>query len=59
MYPTFTNFTERKRKSHDANDLLELSRVSILVYIYSLGKKFYFTHLKTAEHDDVVLCKTF
>ena len=38
--PTFTNFTGRKGKSHDANDLLELSRVSILVYIYALGKSF-------------------
>ena len=44
VYPTLTNFTQRKRKTHYANDLLALSLVSIIVYVYLL---------------DIVLCKTF
>ena len=41
VYPTLTNFTQRKRKTYDANDSLVLSLVNIIAYIYSLGKKFY------------------
>ena len=39
--------TQRKRKTYDANDLLALSLVRIIIYIYSLGKQFCFTYLKT------------
>ena len=49
-YPTLTYFTQRKRKTRDANGLLVLSLISIIVYIYSLGKKFYCTYLKTTWH---------
>ena len=38
VYPTLTDFTQRKRNKYDANDLLALSLVSIIVYIYYLGK---------------------
>ena len=51
MYPTLTNFTQGKRKTYDANDLSALSLVSIIVYIYSFGKKFYWTYLKTTKHE--------
>ena len=47
VYPTLTNFTQRKRNKYDANDLLALSLVSIIVYMYFLGKKFNVTYLKT------------
>ena len=53
MYPFLTDFTQRKRKTY-ANDLLALSLVSIIVYIYSLGKKFYRTYLKTTEHEMIL-----
>ena len=42
-----TNFTQRKRKMYDANDLLALSLVSIIDYIYSLGKQNYCKYSKT------------
>ena len=46
VYPILTNFTQRKRKTYGANDLLVLSIISIIVYLFS-WKKYYFTHLKT------------
>ena len=49
--PASTNSFQRKRKTYDANDLLALSIVSIIVCIYSLGKKFYCTNFKTAERE--------
>ena len=54
MYPTLTNFTQRKKKAHDVNDILALSPVSTIVYIYSLGKKFDCTDLKVTE-DEIIL----
>ena len=39
VYPTLTNFTQRKKKAYDASDLSPLSLISIIVYIYSLEKK--------------------
>ena len=47
VYPTLTNFTQRNRKTYDANDLLALLPASIIGYIYSPGRKFYCTYLKT------------
>ena len=41
VYSTLTNFTQRKRKTYDANDLSAFSLVIIIFYIYSLGKKFF------------------
>ena len=46
VYPILTNFTQRKRKTYGVNDLLVLSIISIIVYLFS-WKKYYFTHLKT------------
>ena len=40
VYPTITNFTQTKRKTYDANYLLVLSLLNIIVSICSLGKKF-------------------
>ena len=54
MYLTLTNFTQRKRKTFDGNDLLTLSVINIIVYIYSLRKKFYCTYLKITEHDMIL-----
>ena len=54
VYPTFSNFTQRNRKTYDANDLLALSLVNVIVYIYSLGKKFDCTYLKTTEHEMIL-----
>ena len=59
MYPTLTNFIQRKRKSYDANNLIALSLVNIIVYIYSIGKRFYCTYLKTTAWDDIFFVKTF
>ena len=47
VHPILTNFLQRKRKMHDANDLLALSLVSIILHIHSFGKTFYCTYLKT------------
>ena len=47
VYPTLTNFTQKNRKTYDASYLLALSLVTTIVYIYSLGKKFYCPYLKT------------
>ena len=58
----FNELAQRKRKMYDANDLLALSLVRIIVCIYFLGKKFYCTYFKTAALDNIVLClmhKTF
>ena len=41
-----TKFSQKERKTYDANDLLALSLVRIIVYIYCIGKKFYCTYLK-------------
>ena len=49
VYRTLTNFTSGKI-TYVANDLLALSLPSKIVYIYSLGKKFYSTYLKTTEN---------
>ena len=44
-------FYLKKEKSIYANDWLELSlRVIIMVYIFSLRKRFYCTYLKATEH---------
>ena len=47
----YINFTERKRKTYDMKDFSVPSLVNIIVYIYSLGKKIYYTYLKTTEHE--------
>ena len=54
VYPILTSFTQRKRETYDANDLLTLSLFGIIVYIYSLGKKFYGTYLKTTKHEMIL-----
>lgn len=54
VYPTWKNFTQKKWKTCQANYLLELSLVSIIVYIYCLGKTFYYTYLKTTEHQTIL-----
>ena len=41
----FINFTQRKRKTYDSKDLSVPSLVSIIVYVYYLGKKFYYIYL--------------
>lgn len=38
------------------DDLSTLSLVSIIVFIYSLGKKFYCTNLKTTEQEMILPC---
>ena len=43
VYPSLTNFNQRKRKTDDANDLLALSLVSIMAYVYSLGISFIYS----------------
>ena len=43
FYPTLTKFSQRRRKTYDANVLLTLSLVSMIVFIYSLGKNLYCT----------------
>ena len=53
VYPTLTNFTQRKRKTYDANDLLVLSLVNIIAYTYSLGKKFY-VHIQKQPHEMIL-----
>ena len=54
MYPTLTNFTQRKKKTHDVNGILALSPVSTIVDIYSFGKKFDCTYLKVTEGEIVL-----
>ena len=51
VHPTLTSLAQCKSKTfeNDAIDLLGLSLVSVVVYIYCLGKKFYCTYLKTTE----------
>ena len=56
VYSALTNFTQKKRKTYDANDLLALYLVSTIVYIYSLGNEFYCTYLKTTEHELKLSC---
>ena len=43
VYPTLTILL-KERKTYDANDLFRMN-------YYYLGKKFYYTYLKTAEHE--------
>ena len=59
VYPGLTNFTERKRKFYDVNDPLALLLLSIIAYIYSLGKKFYCTYLKTQNEMILSYAKPF
>ena len=40
-----------------SDDLLALSLVEQIIYIYSLGT--YYTYLKTTLGDNIVLCKTY
>ena len=54
MHSTLSNFTLRKRKPYDTNDLSLLSLVSIIAYIYSFGKKFHCAYLKTAVHEMIL-----
>ena len=57
LYPSLINFTQRKKKTYDTNDDLSmLSLVSIIVFIYSLGKKFYCTNLKRTEQEMILPC---
>ena len=44
-----------KRETYDATNLLALSLVIIIAYIYSLGKMFYCTYLKTTVRDYIIL----
>ena len=53
LYPTVTEFSQRKRKTENVNDLLVLSLVCLMGHMYSLGKKFYSTYLKTKAWDDI------
>ena len=56
---SISHLTQGKRKTYVANDLLALSLVNIIVYIYFLGKKFYCTYLKPKEHETITrtICK--
>ena len=45
VYPTLTNFTQRKRKTIDTNDLSALSLVSLVVYNCSLETNFHRSHI--------------
>ena len=45
---------KKKRKTYYANDLLALSLVSIIAYIYSYGKNFYCTYLKATGHEMIL-----
>ena len=54
LYLTLTNFTQRMRKTYDANDLLALSLASIIVYICSYGEKIYCTYSKTTGHEMIL-----
>ena len=49
---TLTTFTQIKRKTNDA--MIAFSVVSIIVPIYSLGKRFYCVYSKTAEHEMIL-----
>ena len=59
VYPTSTNFTQRKRKPYDTNNSLALSRFNVVVCIHSLGKKLCCTYLKTTAWDDIFFRKNF
>ena len=54
LYPALTDFTQRKRKTYDSNDLLALLLVSIIGHIYSLGKKIYCIYLKTTGREMIL-----
>ena len=54
VYPTLTSFTQKKRKTHNANDLLTLLLIGIIVNIYFLRKKLYCTYLNVTEHEMVL-----
>ena len=49
---TLTTFTQIKRKTNDA--MIAFSVVSIIVPIYSLGKRFYCVYSKTTEHEMIL-----
>ena len=60
MYLTLASFINKKRKKYDASDLRAPSLASMIVYIYYLGKKFYYTYLTTTEHEMILsYAKTF
>ena len=48
VYPTITNLIKQREK-HDVNYLLVLLLLSIIVYLYSLGKRFWCTYLMYYE----------
>ena len=49
---TLATFTQIKRKTNDA--MIAFSVVSIIVPIYSLGKRFYCVYSKTTEHEMIL-----
>ena len=49
---TLATFTQIKRKTNDA--MIAFSVVSIIVPIYSLGKRFYCAYSKTTEHEMIL-----
>ena len=49
---TLTTFTQIKRKTNDA--MIAFSVVSIIVPIYSLGKRFYCVYSKTTENEMIL-----
>ena len=59
VYPTLKTLPkrQRKRKTYDANDLLVLSLVSIITYIYILLEKKVLLYI--CKSNDIVLRKTF
>ena len=63
IYPTLTNFTQKKEQKHKAIDLLALSFVSVIVYIHSIRKSFYCTYFECELYNNsmnyIFLCKTF
>ena len=49
---TLATFTQIKRKTNDA--MIAFSVVSIIVPIYSLGKRFYCVYSKTTDHEMIL-----
>ena len=54
LYPTLTNLTQKMRKTCDANNVLAISLVNIIVYIYYLRKNIFCAYLNTIEHEMVL-----
>ena len=50
LYPTLTNLIQKMRKTCDANNVLAISLVNIIVYIYYLRKNIFCAYLNTIEH---------